>query len=87
MTVLIFHICIALISVVYTTYLAVSPGKSKFTAAYGLVGLTVVSGTYLVISTHSPLLQSCVTGLVYLAIAGAGIVAAYYRLATQKTDI
>lgn len=81
MTVLIFHICIALMSMAYTTYLAFSPAKSKFAAAYCMVGLTVASGTYLVVSTHSPLLQSCMTGLMYLAVVGAGIAAAYYRLA------
>lgn len=83
---LILHICIALTSVAYTTYVAVSPAKSKFPAAYALVGMTIASGTYLVVSTHSPLLQSCETGLAYLAVVGAGIVAAHYRLARQGSD-
>lgn len=85
--VLILHICIALASMAYTTYLLVSPAKSKFSAAYSLVALTIASGTYLVVSTHSAILQSCITGLLYLAAVGAGIGGAYYRLAHQESDI
>ncbi len=70
------HVLIALSSVAYTTYLYFRPSKSKFYAAYGLIGATLASGTYLVVSTHSPLLSSCVTGLVYLGIVSFGVFAA-----------
>jgi hypothetical protein len=84
--VLITHIVIALSSMVYTTYLYFSPARSKFPVAFSLVALTIVSGTVLVISTHSAILQSCVTGLIYLAVVSSGIGAAYYRLTSQTNE-
>ncbi len=77
------HVLIALSSMAWTTRLYFAPTKHKFYGAYGLIGATLASGTYLVISTHSPLLSSCVTGLVYLGAVSAGVFAAHKRLITQ----
>jgi len=77
--VLVVHILIALSSLVYVTLLWLNPTQQKFYVSYGLVAATVGSGTYLVVTTHSPLLASCETGLIYLGVAFAGIVAAHYR--------
>ena len=74
------HVIIALSSIVYTTNLNFRPTKRGFYAAYGLIAATITSGTYLVISTHSPLLSSCVTGLVYLGIVSVGMLSASRRL-------
>ena len=71
--VVLIHVVIALGSVAWTTYLNFAPTRRKFYAAYGLIGATLASGTYLVISTHSPLLSSCATGLVYLGIVLSGV--------------
>jgi hypothetical protein len=70
------HVLIALSSVAWTTRLYFAPKKRRFYAAYGLIAATLASGTYLVVSTHSPLLSSCVTGLVYLGIVLSGVFAA-----------
>jgi len=80
------HVLIALSSIVYTTYLFVRPSKSRLYVSYGLVALTLSSGTYLVISTHARLLQSCVAGLVYLGIISGAIAAAHYKLSAIKVD-
>jgi len=85
--VLLVHIFIALSSVVYTSYLFFSPSRRHFYVSYGLVGATLASGTYLVITTHQPLLQSCVTGLVYIGIVLLGISLAHSRLATETRKI
>ncbi len=69
----------------WTTHLYFAPTKRKFYAAYGLIGATLASGTYLVVSTHSPLLSSCVTGLVYLSAVSAGIFAASRKLARETS--
>lgn len=86
MIILPIHIIIALSSVAYTTYLLFSPSKLKFYVSYGLVGLTLLSGTILVIITHSPLLSACETGLLYSGIVLSGILAAHRRLAYSEAQ-
>jgi len=82
--VILLHVLIAFGSIAYTTYLYARPSKHKFYAAYGLIAATLASGTYLVVSTHSPLLSSCVTGLVYLGIVLTGVFAAYKKPLTEN---
>lgn len=79
------HVLIALGSIAFTTYLYFRPSKRKFYASYGLIAATLGSGTYLVVSTHSPLLSSCMTGLIYLGVVLAGTAAAQQKL--QKSII
>lgn len=62
------HITIALFSVIYTAYTFLKPSATKLAGSYSLVGLTIGSGTYLVISMRANMVRACVTGLVYLAI-------------------
>lgn len=81
---LLVHVIIALASIVYTTVLLVRPSKQKFYTSYGLIGATLVSGTYLVWVTHSPLLPSCEAGLAYLAVVLSGVLVAHRRFATVK---
>ncbi len=79
--IVIFHVVSALLSVGFTTYLYFSPSQQKFKIAYLLIGSTLVSGTYLVLSTHSALLGACVSGVFYLAIVTVGLVAAMRKFA------
>ena len=81
---LIIHIVIALSSVIFTAYVAWKPTESKLKTSYALIAATLYTGTDLVISSHQPLTQSCLTGLGYLAISGLGIFLAKRRLALQK---
>jgi hypothetical protein len=74
------HVIIALTSVAYTTYLYFRPSKRKFYASYGLITATLASGTYLVVSTHAPLVSSCISGLAYLLLLSFGLVIASHRL-------
>lgn len=78
--ILVLHIIIALSSIAYTTLTYFTPSKNKLRISWGLVALTIASGTWLVVSTHSALLQSCTTGLIYLAVVSAGIIAAKQKL-------
>ena len=77
------HVLIALGSIAFTTYLYFRPSKGRFYASYGLIGATLASGTYLVISTHAPLLSACMTGLLYLGVVLAGIAAAHQKAASN----
>jgi hypothetical protein len=77
------HVIIALTSLLYTSWLNFKPSQRGIRGAYWLVGLTLGSGTYLVVSTGSNMVQSCTTGLVYLGLVSAGLFSARYRLAKQ----
>ncbi len=79
--VLIFHIAIALTSVIFTTVGIFSPSRFKINLSYALATLTLSSGTYLVIVSHASLIRACFTGIVYLAIVFSGIFSAQHRLA------
>jgi hypothetical protein len=75
------HIVIALSSLVHTTYLYAYPSHRKLHLSYSLVAATLASGTYLVVSTHAPLVSSCASGLIYLGITTAGLLAARRKIA------
>jgi hypothetical protein len=79
--ILVAHIIIALASLVYTGVLLISPSQAKLNVAYTLVAATIGSGSYLVLSKSTHLTQTCITGLVYLAIVSVGIVIARNKLA------
>lgn len=81
------HVILAFTSVAFTTYLYFRPSKAKFYGAYGLIAATLASGTWLVISTHSPLVSSCVTGLIYLGFVVSLAVAASKRLSTAAVRV
>ncbi len=78
---LVFHIIIALTSVAYSTYLYSRPSKKKFYVTYSLVGLTLLSGGYLIWQTHAPMLQACTTGLIYIGVILVSAVPAHVKLA------
>ena len=85
--ILLFHISVALISLGLTTFAALYPSLNKLYVSYVAIGLTLASGTYLVISLHTPMLKACATGLIYLAAAMTGVVVAHRRLASERSDI
>ena len=75
---IILHVIIALLSIVSATSSLIKPTKAKLRASYRLVGATIFSGTYLVISTHTNLLSACLAGLAYLSCLSALIAASYH---------
>lgn len=85
--ILLAHIAIALASLAWTTYLYFRPSQKGLAVSYGLVAATLASGTYLVVATHSPLLSSCITGLLYLAVVAGGIALSARKLARAKQPL
>jgi hypothetical protein len=81
---LLLHATSALTSLLLTTLVYIRPTNSKLRTSFGLIATTLISGTILVISTHSPLLSSCLSGLAYTAVALGGSLAARNKLAHQK---
>jgi hypothetical protein len=83
---LLFHIIIASLSLVFTTYLFFVPSVTKIYVAEGLVALTLASGTYLVFAKATNLLQVCITGLVYITVVSVGLVAAHNKLGAKELN-
>lgn len=78
--ILVAHIVIALASLVVAAAAFLAPGRNVLRLSYSLVGGTVASGFYLVLIEPVHILHVCVSGLIYLAIASWGIVAARNKL-------
>lgn len=77
------HISIALLGLLQATYGLISPSYGKIKATYALTAGTIASGTYLVWHLHAPILESCLSGLVYLSLIIGATLAMRYRLAKQ----
>ena len=80
---LLFHIIIALASLAFTTFVVVAPSKPRMQFAYSLVVLTLVTGSYLVLTKPGHMAETCVTGLVYIVAVSLGLIAARQKLANQ----
>jgi hypothetical protein len=80
------HVAIALLSMVSATSALIRPTNAKLRASYRLVAATFISGTYLVVSTHSNLLSACIAGLTYLGGVSVALVAARHRLVRVQSD-
>lgn len=83
--ILITHIIIALSGLALTTYAYLRPSSARLRAAYVAVGLTFVTGFYMVAMEPAHMLQACTSGLVYLGIASIGIMATRAKLARMQT--
>jgi hypothetical protein len=81
---LLFHILIALSSLAYATYAVVAPSQTKLNGTYGLLAATLVTGTYLAVSSPVHILQTCMTGLAYCGVMVVGITSTRMRLSAQK---
>lgn len=82
---LIIHIIIALSSIAFTTLLFAAPSNVKFRLNYLLIGLTLTTGTYLVVSSNTAMLKACMSGLLYVSLVTLGTIAARYKYARQQT--
>jgi hypothetical protein len=74
------HVIIAISSIMYTAYLLVRTSKKRLQASYILCGLTLITGTALVWTSHSPLVPACVSGLVYFGFISSVVIAARKKL-------
>lgn len=83
---LLLHIVIALASMVAAGMSFFAPSTSKLRLSYILTALTLISGTYLVVSRHAALLQACITGILYVSINYIAIYMARRKLAALSDD-
>lgn len=80
------HIIIALTSIAVASYVFFRPSRRALLASYGLIGLTIASGTYLVVSAPAHMIEACTMGLVYLSIVSVGTFVARAKLARMAHE-
>jgi hypothetical protein len=62
------HVAVAVAGLVAAAVAYFIPSLLKLRISYALTGLTLLSGTYLVVSNNARILHTCITGLIYTAI-------------------
>ena len=84
---LVLHIIAALSGIVMTTFSFLSPSPGRIRFSYGLVMLTIASGTVIIVKDHLSILSVCLSGLLYIGFTVSGLIAASHRLAKQAQNI
>jgi len=74
------HISAAIAGILTSTYSAIFPSAYKIRLAGGLVILTLLSGTVIIIEKHLGLVSACVSGLIYVGFTAVSLMIASRRL-------
>lgn len=82
--ILVFHVVVALASIVFATATYMRPSSAKLHVTYGSIAATLATGTYLVVSSPAHMIQACITGVGYLVVVGAIALAARAKLAAGR---
>ena len=77
---LMLHIVAALASLATAGYLYFSPSKLRFRATYITTAAMLASGFYLVFTTNASLVRACATGLFFLGVVSALVIAAHKKV-------
>lgn len=85
--VVLLHVIIALASVITASLLFFRPSVKAMKVSYALILGTVASGSYLVVTSPSHIIEVCTVGLVYTAIVFAATAATRVKLARQKQQL
>lgn len=78
--IILIHVIIAITSIIVASFALFSPSLRKLFVSYGLILGTVATGTYLLISFPSHILESCLMGITYVTIVSFMTIAAHVRL-------
>jgi len=76
------HVVVAIISIIFTTVVYVKPSENKLRVSFALAAFTLISGTYMILKSPAHLVQSCITGIIYI-----GVVTLFILLAKRKLAI
>lgn len=78
------HIVIAVFSLVFAAYGFFAPSKTKLSVNYVLLVLTLVSGSYLVVSAPAHMTEGCMMGLFYTLIMIGASIATKRKLQAER---
>jgi len=83
---IIFHIIVAVASIIFTSLAYVVLSRRALMGAYVTAGATLTSGIALVVISPSTMLHVCIAGITYLAIVSLGIALARGRIRHLATE-
>lgn len=66
-----------------TAFAYVNPSARHIQISVGFVGLTVVSGSYLIWKMPAHMVEACAMGLLFVGVSLIGIVAAHRKLVAE----
>jgi hypothetical protein len=74
------HVIIAVTSMAFSSFTFLKPAIQRLFVSYGLIIGTVASGTFLLITTPSNILKSCLMGLFYLTVISIVTIATHVKI-------
>lgn len=74
------HVLIALSSVAIASFTYFKPTTRRLAVSYGFIIATVGSGTFLILSSSSNILKSCLVGLLYVTAVSVVTIATHIRV-------
>lgn len=81
------HVVIAMLSIGMSSYAYVRPRVRTLRASYAFIGLTFLSGFYLIWTTPVSILRTCLSGIAYLTVVTTVTVLARRKLAAAAQSI
>jgi len=73
------HVIIALASIGLASFTYFKPSIQRLFVSYGLIVATVGSGTFLLLTSPSDILKSCLSGLFYVTVVSVITIATHVR--------
>lgn len=84
---LVSHLIFAFGSMAYATYVYFFPSRAGMRITYALIGLTFMSGFWLVITMPANLTEACATGLIYVGYISYALVVSRNKVAKAERGI
>ena len=78
--VILIHVIIALLSIGIASFVYFKPSVARIAVSYLFILGTVGSGTFLLLSSPSNILKSCLVGLLYLTLVSLVTIATHIRV-------
>jgi hypothetical protein len=79
-TIVLIHVIIAVTSMALSSVTFFMPSMKKLFISYGLIIGTVASGTFLLVTTPSNILRSCLMGLFYITVVTIVTIATHSKI-------
>ena len=80
------HVFVALVGLGASTYSYLQPTRNKLMTSATLLAGTLLSGSLLVMLSHSSIISACLSGVIYSGICLVAMGLGWKKMAIQNTD-